>query len=71
MAAAGRGYDGDMRDYQTEGKPIDVEGVPPEEDISTADAVDRLDEKPTEADNREQVADDAVSLADAEVPEDR
>jgi hypothetical protein len=41
-AGAGAGPDG----------PVDLEGVPEEEDISKADAVDRLDEDPDEQVNR-------------------
>jgi hypothetical protein len=60
-----------MRDYQTEGKPIEVEGAPTEADISTADVADRVDDGPEAADNRSQVPEDAICLADREVPEDR
>lgn len=60
-----------MRDYQTEGKPVDLDDVPVEEDISTADAADRLEDDPRHVANRSEVADDAISLADRSIPEDR
>jgi hypothetical protein len=32
--------------------PTDLEGVPEEEEVSTADAVERVDEEPDEQENR-------------------
>jgi hypothetical protein len=65
------GYLAAMRDIHTEGEPIELEDVPSEEDLSTADAADRLDEDPDAVPNRRDVPDDAVSLAEDDVPEDR
>lgn len=65
------GYVAAMRDYQTEGKPVEVEGVPEEEGISTADAADRLEQDPEQVENRRDVPADAISLAEDDVPEDR
>jgi hypothetical protein len=45
------GYGPNMTTSHPEDRPFDVEGVPAEEDISTADAVDRLDEDPEEQKN--------------------
>jgi hypothetical protein len=39
-----------------EDRPVDVEGVPSEEDVSAPDAADRLDEDPEEQQNRAQAA---------------
>lgn len=50
--------------------PIDLEDVPPEEDIDPADAADRLDQDPEEVPNRAEV-EEPVSLAEAQTPEDR
>lgn len=33
-------------------KPLDIEGVPDGEDVSQADAVERVDEEPDEQENR-------------------
>jgi hypothetical protein len=71
MRPAAGGYDGRMRDYQTEGKPVDLGDVADQEQLSTADAADRLDDDPAEAENRSEVPDDPISLADRTVPEDR
>jgi hypothetical protein len=43
-----RGYDRTMTTAHGEERPVDIEGVPPEEDISAADVADRLDEDPEE-----------------------
>ena len=33
-------------------RPVQIEGVPEEEDVSTADAAERIDEDPEEQQNR-------------------
>jgi hypothetical protein len=39
-------------------RPVDLEGVPAEEDVSQADATGRLDQDPSAVPNREQVPED-------------
>jgi hypothetical protein len=34
-------------------RPVEIEGLPEEEDVSTADAAERVDEDPEEQENRE------------------
>ncbi|MCW2793433.1 MAG: hypothetical protein JWO76_2531 [Nocardioides sp.] len=59
------GYDPGMTTAHPEERPVDLEGVPAEEGISSADAADRIDEDPDEQVNyterkaaeREDVAD--------------
>jgi hypothetical protein len=54
-----------------EERPIKLEGVPDEEDVSRADAADRLDEDPDEQLNRPEQPDVTErELAQFDVPED-
>jgi hypothetical protein len=38
-------------------RPVEVDGVPAEEQISEADVADRVDDDPEEADNQEELND--------------
>jgi hypothetical protein len=48
-------------------KPVQVEGVPEEEDVSEADVAERIDDDPDEVPN----ATDPEGVADATYPEER
>jgi hypothetical protein len=51
-------------------RPVDLEGVPAQEDISTADAVERVDRDPEEQENREEGQDGrGPEIVVDEVPE--
>jgi len=41
-----------MREMADHRKPLDLEGVPEGEDVSEADAAERVDEEPEEQENR-------------------
>ena len=49
---AARGYGAEMTTPANEERPVDFEEVPAEEDLSTADVADRLDENPEDQPNR-------------------
>ena len=53
MSARPVGYRGGMVFHPEDDRPIDVEGVPEEEDVDTADAADRVDLDPEEQENRD------------------
>ena len=59
MAAFVPGYPGAMRPQDAE-QPLDLGGVPDEEDVSTADAADRVEEDPAEQPNFTDEHPDAV-----------
>lgn len=65
------GTEAAMREINRQERPLDLVGVPEEEDIDPADAAERVDEDPEEVPNRRDVPDDAVSLAEETTPEDR
>ena len=64
MEAGGAGYRTGMTEMAgpERSRPVEIEGVPEEEGVSTADAAERVDEDPDEQRNREDpvLSDDAA-----------
>lgn len=57
MPAYSSGYAPGMEPRETH-RPFDLEGVPDEEDVSRADAADRLEQDPSAVPNRAEVPED-------------